>query len=258
MCNSGPMARRERYRRCKRCGKTFPAIGHTERALCDACRKIAKQESVIRDRTCIICGAVFPGGPSAKYCPSCRLEQRRKREREYNRRGSARKLGSEQVCERCGAPYILTGGLQRYCPACADEAIRENRRPKKLVYQKTYDPDHEKRNALKDGSRLCVICGAPILGDRQKLAVNTCSEECERKRDNLDQAKADLKRGRRKGIGTPVRAPDLPNSGVVGVTARRKGKPWQAQYRQHYIGVFDTVEEAAAAIEAYKASLPTE
>ena len=246
------MARRERFRRCKRCGAEFPVTGHTERVLCDVCRTRSKQESVVRDRTCSICGAVFPGGPAAKYCPRCRLDKQRAREREYRRRGASRQIGSEQICERCGDKYILAGGLQRYCPACSQVAVAENRRPKKREYQRGYDPDHVKRNALKDGARLCVICGQPIRGDRQRRNVNTCSDACARKRGSLDQAKADLKRGKRKTVGAPRRTPDLPDSGVVGVTARRRGKLWQAQYKGHYIGVFDTVEEAAAALDSYK------
>ena len=248
------MARLNRFRRCKHCGKEFPVTGETEQALCDACRRFARQESVIRDRTCTVCGAVFPGGPSAKYCSRCRADRKRERDRERRRSGPARKLGSEQTCARCGEKYILTAGTQRYCPSCSKEAILENRRPKKREYQKNYDPDHEKRNALKDGVRLCVICGEPIWGDRQKLPVNTCSAECEKKRDSLKQASADLKRGKRKTLDTPRRAPDLPVSGVPGVTARRKGKPWQAQVNGHYIGVFDSIEEASEAIVQYKAT----
>ena len=144
---------------------------------------------------CAQCGAAFQGGPSARWCPACRLERRRARDREYKRRGPARKLGSVQICERCGGEYILDAGLQRYCPGCAEEAVRENRLPKKRIAQRAYDPDHAKRNANKVGIRLCVICGAPILGDRAQLPVVTCSEGCNRIRKQRLQAEADGKRG---------------------------------------------------------------
>lgn len=249
--------RAERIRRCKRCGKEFPAPSETERTLCDGCRKIAKQESVIRDRTCTVCGAVFPGGPRAKYCPSCKIEKRRETNRRHKKTGTARKLGSIQRCERCGAEYILDAGTQRYCKSCSAEAIRENRRPKKREYQKDYDPDHAKRRGLKEGVRLCAICGEPIPRARAEAGcVITCSDACDKIRRSRSQAEADVKRGRRKTTDIPRRAPDLPESGVVGVTARRTGKPWQAQYRKHYIGVYDTVEAAAAAIEDYKSRAP--
>lgn len=50
---------------------------------------------------------------------------------------------------------------------------------------------------------------------------------------------------------------ELPKSGITGVTARKNGS-WQACYKTHYIGVYATVEEAAAAIEEYKSKLNTE
>ena len=192
------MARAERVRRCRRCGAEFPAPTETERTLCDACRKAVRRESVIRDRACTVCGVSFPGGPSAKYCPRCRVEKRREADRRHKKHGTARPLGSIQKCERCGAEYTLDGGAQRYCKACSEEAIRENRRPKKLAYQKAYDPGHAKRRAAMEGVRLCAICGEPIQGERAKQPFVTCSDACDRTRRSRLQAEADRKRGKRK------------------------------------------------------------
>lgn len=196
------MARSERVRRCKMCGAEFPAPSKTERVLCDTCRKEAKRATVVRERVCVQCGAAFPGGPSAKWCPACRIERQRQRDREYKRRGPVRQLGSTQVCERCGAEYKLEGGLQRYCPACSEDAVRENRLPKKREYQRDYDPGRDRRRALKAGVRLCVICGEPIQGDRAMQPFVTCSDACDRVRRAKLQAEADAKRSPRKRGGS--------------------------------------------------------
>ncbi len=148
----------------------------------------------MRPRICSTCGKTFLGGPRARYCPDCRLERRREQDRRQKAQGSTRKLGSIQVCERCGAEYTMTNGRQRYCPDCAQEAVREAVAPHKREQAKAYD--HKHRKTLLEGVRLCVICGKPITGDRAKTAVNTCSPECDAQRRKLRQYEADVKRGR--------------------------------------------------------------
>ena len=85
----------------------------------------------IRGRVCRQCAKSFRGGPRAWYCPDCRLERQRMHDREAKERkkkGLARKLGSIDICERCGKEYTVTAGLQKYCPDCAPEAIAEKDR----------------------------------------------------------------------------------------------------------------------------------
>lgn len=191
----------ERSRRvCSRCGAPLSEGSGKHTALCPDCRAAAKRESVTRPRTCAVCLRTFLGGPRARYCPTCREERRREQDR--IRRSSAggprRKLGSTDTCERCGAPYTVTGGRQRYCPDCAPDAVREAVAPHKREQARRYDPDHAKRRALHAGGRLCVICGAPIPPERTGTAVNTCSQECDAKRRKLRQYEADLRRGRKR------------------------------------------------------------
>jgi hypothetical protein len=219
--------------------------------LCDACRKKAKQESVVRTRTCVQCHAEFLGGPSARYCLQCRLERTRAKDRAFKRNGAVRKLGNEYPCEKCGEPYVLNSGKQRYCLACSAEAIRENVLPKKRIYQKDYDPDHTKRKILKSGTRLCAICGKPIPDGR---TTNTCSPECSKEQARITQNYADIRRGRRKSPADAHYDSGLPKSGVPGVTFRRgsKSKPWQVNYKGHYLGVYETIESATAALNKYK------
>lgn len=74
--------------------------------------------AIYDNRVCRGCGITFSGGPRAWYCPDCREERRRARERVYNTHPSKRPLGSTDICECCGAEYIVASGLQKYCPKC--------------------------------------------------------------------------------------------------------------------------------------------
>lgn len=91
-----------------------------------------------------------------------------------------------------------------------------------------------------------------ICGKRFKSATPrvTCSEACDRERRLRIRNRADIKRGRRKIAAEDRYIHEKPQSGIVGVTWCR-GK-WQATWKKHYIGVFSTVEEAAAAINDYR------
>ena len=52
-----------RMRKCKTCGKIFEVPAGKEMYLCPDCAAESKRKSVIRERTCKICGAVFWGIP---------------------------------------------------------------------------------------------------------------------------------------------------------------------------------------------------
>ena len=62
---------------------------------------------------------------------------------------------------------------------------------------------------------------------------------------------ADIRRGKRKSpVGVKYDS-GLPKSGIAGITARRNGK-WQVAYKGNYIGVFEDIPAATAALEKYK------
>lgn len=171
--------------KCKRCGAEIIATGK-EQCYCDACRAAIKAESVIRDRVCVECGCTFAGGPRAKYCPDCRMERRRKADIVYHSRESARKLGSTDLCARCGQEYIVRSGRQRYCPECSDEAVRDNINKHKRDYFHDHAEEYvERKRNLKQDRKVCVVCGklfnAPVRV--------TCSDECAKIH------KAELQRG---------------------------------------------------------------
>ena len=121
---------------CKYCGAIFD--GDPAALGCPDCVE-ARRHDTIRPRVCRICGAVFEGGPRAWYCPACRTERRRQHDREAKERkraGMTRALGSTDLCEACGKPYVVMGGLQRYCPDCAPEAVARIARAQSLAYNR--------------------------------------------------------------------------------------------------------------------------
>jgi uncharacterized Zn ribbon protein/predicted nucleic acid-binding Zn ribbon protein len=159
---------------CRKCRREYD--GDSGSTLCPSCVEEGKK-TTIRDRICRECGASFPGGPRAWYCPDCRKERRRQQNRDFQRRGTARPLGSIDLCAICGSEYTVTSGRQRYCPACAPEAVKAaDRAQGRAWYAANGDPD-QRRTIRHDHAAelLCVICGKAY---KPKDASLTCSKEC--------------------------------------------------------------------------------
>lgn len=183
-----------RRRKCSLCGAEFD--GEKEQRLCPACRAAAKLDTVVRDRVCATCGITFPGGPRAKYCPACRAERKRDADRRHKRTGAQRPLGSTDICTVCGKPYIVTSGLQRYCPDCAAQAVRQKVLPTKRAYAAANkDKNIQRKQQLKDASAICAYCGKPYTPHGPAV---TCSPECAKEYKRIVQGNADYKRGKRK------------------------------------------------------------
>jgi len=82
----------------------------------------------LKHKICIICSIEFLGGSLAKYCPSCRAERIRERDRERHQRklaGQIRHIGSIDLCQVCGSEYIVNAGPQKYCEPCIAEKRRQ-------------------------------------------------------------------------------------------------------------------------------------
>ncbi len=145
------------------------------------------------NHNCKICGTVFSGGPRAAYCPDCRAEIMRQRDRERKRNGPLRNLGSTDNCAVCGNQYIVTSGLQKYCPNCAKDAVRAIDRVHGLEY---YHANKERINPARNQKRrktnVCVICGKEFLANGSPTV--TCSDECHNKLKKIWQKRADDKR----------------------------------------------------------------
>lgn len=230
--------------KCARCGKILQASG--EITMCGECRAVAKRETVLRPRICKTCGVQFVGGPRAWYCPSCRAE--RVKARRKQQKTPSRKLGSIDYCEICGKEYIVQGGLQRYCPDCKAEAVAVKDRAQGRAYMQEHKQKYyERKRENQKNRKVCVVCGKPFWTGNTNV---TCSAHCAAILKSQKQREADFRRGRRRTTEPYESA--LPQSGIVGVTARRNGK-WQACYKQKYLGIYNTIEDAARAIEQEKA-----
>lgn len=176
---------------CKNCGTEFEAKTKFI-VVCPCCHDKIKHSPTIVEKTCKECGKAFNGGPRAWYCPECRKERQLEAGREHRRKGSGRKIGSTDICERCGKPYIVNGGNQRYCTDCAKVAIYESIRENKLQYQAEY---REKHPDGRKTQTVCIICGKPFVATK---STSTCSAKCAKEAARLSQNRSDIKRGRRK------------------------------------------------------------
>lgn len=169
---------------CKYCGSGYD--GDPGGSCCPDCA--AKQRATsIRDRVCRQCGAIFPGGPRAWYCPICRAERQREAEKRHRQRGTARPIGSTDLCVVCGKPYIVNGSRQRYCPDCAPEAVRESNRANSRAWNREHQTPEGRRELKKAASAAvpCAVCGKLFVPN---TAAITCSPDCARENRKRNQA----------------------------------------------------------------------
>lgn len=106
--------------------------------------------AIYDNRVCVWCGVMFSGGPSARYCPSCRKERIKQTHRESTeraRRGATRKLGSRAICANCGEYYVVNGGLQKYCENCKDTMYKvvDNAKSTKYYYERIDKTERSKK-----------------------------------------------------------------------------------------------------------------
>ena len=236
-----------RKRICKNCGAVFEVPTGKTAYLCEECAKKSKENTIIRERVCKICGASFMGYPRSFFCADCNEKRKKEQKKIYNQRKPARPLGSADICKACGKQYIVNSGRQKYCPDCAAEQVNKNIRAHKWVYSAQ---NRGKERDLKKDTRgkryICVICGKEFEKHTNNV---TCSPECQKEYSRRKQNEADIKRGKRKIPADQRYNSGSPKSGVVGVTWKKDNKKWQATYKKKYIGLYDTVEQAAKAIQ---------
>lgn len=176
---SKPVKSGKALRKCKCCDKNFWADAGSDVYMCPECAQKARSGSVLRTRVCQMCGVEFEGYPRSKYCPDCQKIAKAEASRKSKQRkksGTTRAIGSIDICQNCGQPYTVTGGLQKYCPDCAEKVTRENIQ----AHKRTYNADRaEQLNAHKDemrsNRRVCVVCGKTF---DSKTRTITCSPEC--------------------------------------------------------------------------------
>lgn len=186
-----------RLKKCLKCGELFNASKNEQR-LCDDCIAAAKS-TTIRPRTCRECGAIFDGGPRAWYCPSCRVMRRKETDKRCRRNGPLRPLGSIDHCTVCGKEYVVNSGRQKYCPDCAEEAVRQLDREASKKWNSENNFYQQRYQQPRNGQKICVICGKPIPPGTSRV---TCSPECNKLLIRRRRDDADIKRGRRKSPTT--------------------------------------------------------
>ena len=177
---------------CKNCGKIY-LTDKPDSTVCPACA-VAIRKDVSRIKVCAMCGKEFVGYPRSKYCAQCKPIAIREAAKRRQKSGTARPIGSTDLCANCGKPYTVTGSLQRYCPECAKTVVHEN---VKAAKRKHRAENSEKINAARadrrKDRRVCAICGKPFSAN---TATVTCSPECAAELKRQKQARADVKRGR--------------------------------------------------------------
>ena len=134
----------------------------------------------IYDRICQTCGASFKGGPRSWYCPNCRTDRRRERQRRYQKDGYSRHIGDTDICKNCGAEYTISSGLQMYCEECQKEMHMQLDRKQSLAYYEEHrdeiNPTRNERRRVPE--RKCVICGK-LFNPKGRGQSKTCSAECQ-------------------------------------------------------------------------------
>lgn len=77
----------------------------------------------LKEFTCEMCGGKFHSYANhAKYCKYCRDKKQVERVQAHQdklKSGTARQIGSEQVCPQCGKTFVLKTGNQKVCEECA-------------------------------------------------------------------------------------------------------------------------------------------
>lgn len=191
-----------RTKKCITCGKVF-STDRAEQAKCDDCLAAARS-TTLRTRTCHTCGAAFTGGPRARYCPTCRAERQKTRERKYYASGYSRHLGDVDNCVICGGEYVIQSGLQKYCPKCAPDAVREVDRAQSNRWNAEHDYRAKRHETPRRGVKVCVVCGREIVPGTPTV---TCSPECAAAHRKEAQLRADAKRrGQNRKKSTPTEA----------------------------------------------------
>ena len=164
---------------CALCGKEYEGIGDTR--YCPECTA-EQRKNVMRIRICKDCGREFIGAPKAGRCADCARIARNETAKRYKHNKNRKSVGSEGICEICGATFIRNAPIQKYCsPECARIGLLEYQRNRKKGDRK--EPDNEiQKNVRSQRRKVCVYCGKQFW---VKTAAQTCSAYCKKKHQML-------------------------------------------------------------------------
>lgn len=136
--------------------------------------------AIYDNRICCVCGRTFSGGPRSWYCPECREDRRREREKKYRSGPAKRPLGSYDICENCGEQYIVASGLQKYCPACQQKMHKKIDNEQGIAYY--HERIDKTERALKRRKRHSEHRDEDNLNRRIKYAQNANAEQARQKK----------------------------------------------------------------------------
>lgn len=95
----------------------------------------------LKEFTCEMCGGKFHSYANhAKYCKYCRDKKQVERVQAHQdklKSGTARQIGSEQVCPQCGKTFVLKTGNQKVCEECAKKECTKKLHIKIQTYHMT-------------------------------------------------------------------------------------------------------------------------
>lgn len=186
---------------CKKCGKIFAPKSGSE-IICPECREKRTKNSVYKTCTCAICGRQYRGTIRSKYCQECRLNVNRNRAAMAEKNGPKRHLGDTDYCVACGKPYIVVGGLQKYCPECKDRETKKAKDEEKRRWNEEHPiADRQKKRTRE---RICAVCGKPYTLPGNRV---TCSPECAEIRKKWTQLQINYRRGHSKTPPPPEYQP---------------------------------------------------
>lgn len=177
---------------CAICG--HPLTGRQKRYCSPACRAEATRRraqatykpsgslGLYRDKVCPDCGQPYRGHIKTKRCRACQEAANRAADRAHHQakaHGKARALGSTDHCQRCGQPYTVESGAQKYCPDCAQAANREYhaRRMREISAKPEIRAARAERRRREPAEQVCVVCGRSFAARAYAL---TCGPECRR------------------------------------------------------------------------------
>lgn len=177
---------------CVICGKPLPP---KRRKYCsEQCQRAAEKNAkhpysgkprgnpdAIWTTQCVDCGKTIICHIRSFRCTDCQHAVNARRNAARQRNGPERPLGTVDICQNCGKPYIVTGGLQKYCKACASVATRKATRAHKREYMAKLRADPEtNRKMVADkrvlpSERTCKYCGKAFSVTGSSIY---CSDEC--------------------------------------------------------------------------------
>ncbi len=136
--------------------------------------------AMYENRICKQCKNKFVGGPNALYCPSCSKKRKSERDRENKRkeiRGLSRKIGSEDICKKCGRKYTVTTGNQIYCKNCGEEMQKQRTiQYNKKIQQNKKNENTEKKKSRAKSKELKTSDRIKDLRQNAKMSVKEFSE----------------------------------------------------------------------------------